>query len=280
MTSLTVSTLGAPDDDLETVLGWLKATGVSAIELRLSAGQLAHPAMTATERAELGSRISDAGVAVSGIASYVQVASDAKDEMVVGSLAAAMKLAADLGAPMVRVFPGAPAHSSPYDRKPELREPVDDVTSRAVARLNAVAPLAEELGVYPALETHDSHPCGADIVRILERCDGPVGAVWDLMHPWRTGEPLQHTWDLLSPWLSSGRGCVQIKDANLPEDRTPLPIGTGTLPVDEFAELLIREGYDAPICLEWEKAWHPSAANLGVALDSTKRWFDRHWPNG
>ena len=150
-------------------------------------------------------------------------------------------------------------------------------TARAVRRLDAVAHLSEDLGVHAALETHDSHPRAADIVFILGQVSGPVGAIWDLMHPWRTGEPLQRTWQLLAPWLVDGRGSVQVKDANLPADATPLPIGDGTLPVDEFAQRLVNDGYDGVVCLEWEKAWYPTAPDLPTALDSAVRWFDRHW---
>jgi sugar phosphate isomerase/epimerase len=152
------------------------------------------------------------------------------------------------------------------------------VTARAVRRLDAGTSLAEDRDVYPALETHDSHPQGADIAAILQRVDGPVGAVWDIMHPWRTGESLDETWRWLSPWLS--RGAVQVKDANLPADATPVLIGDGTLPVDAFAALLTANGYDGPICLEWEKKWHPAAADLPLALASTTAWFQRHWQPG
>jgi sugar phosphate isomerase/epimerase len=275
VTFLTVSTLGAPGASLERVLSWLQTAGVSGLELRLSQKEIVHPAMTARQLAEVAAAISGAGIAVTGIASYVQVAGAANDEMVIGSLASAMNFAAALGAPMVRVFPGAPAHPSTYSEKPRLLEPVEEVTARAVRRLDAVATLAEDLGVYPALETHDSHPQGADIAGILQRVEGPVGAVWDIMHPWRTGESLDETWRWVSPWL--GRGAVQVKDANLPADATPVLIGDGTLPVDAFADLLTANGYDGPICLEWEKKWHPAAVDLPVALASTTAWFQRHW---
>lgn len=275
MTFLTVSTLGAPDESLQRVLSWLRDAGVRGLELRLSAHEIVHPAMTVRERADLAAALSDAGVTVTGIASYVRVASAANDEMVVGALAEAMALAAALGAPMVRVFPGAPVHASAYSAKPELMEDAEEVADRAARRLSAVAALADDLGVYPALETHDSHPRGADIAGILGRVTGPVGAIWDLMHPWRTGESLDASWRHLEPWL--GRGAVQVKDANLPDDATPLPLGSGTLPLDEFAGLLLANGYDGPICLEWEKKWNPKAAELPVALASTTAWFERHW---
>ena len=277
MTTLTASTLGAPDEDLDTVLSWLLEAGVPAVELRLATGQIAHPGMTAHECADVRATIADAGIELTGLASYIKLCSDVSDELVIGALADALHLASRLGAPVVRVFPGAAVHPGPFDTRPQLREPAGDVTARAVRRLDAVAHLSEDLGVHAALETHDSHPRAADIVPILGQVSGPVGAIWDLMHPWRTGEPLERTWRLLSAWLVAGRGSVQVKDADLPADATPRLIGDGTLPVDEFAQLLVNDEYDGVVCLEWEKAWYPTAPDLPTALDSAVRWFNRHW---
>ena len=279
MTRLTVSTLGTPGESLETVLGWLVDAGISAVELRLSAGEFTDPAVTARELTKLRGRLDDAGVAVSGIASYVRVASDANDEMVTGALAHAMRLAADLGAPVVRVFPGAPTAPAAYDQIPKLAEPTELVDERAARRLNAVAGIAEELGVHPVLETHDSHPRGEDIRRILQRVTGPVGAIWDLMHPWRVGEPLERTWETLSPWIVNNRGGVQVKDANLPEDATPLAIGDGTMPTQQFGNLLRSAAFEGTVCLEWERTWHPHAVPLDKALVSTKAWYYRYFPD-
>jgi sugar phosphate isomerase/epimerase len=277
MTTLTASTLGAPDEDLDTVLSWLVAAGVRGVELRLATGQIAHPGMAAHECADVRATIAEAGIELTGLASYIKLCSAASDELVIGVLAGALHLASRLGAPVVRVFPGAPAHPAPHDTRPRLREPDGAVTARGIRRLDAVAHLSEDLGVHAALETHDSHPRAADIVPILGQASGPVGAIWDLMHPWRTGEPLERTWELLSPWLVEGRGSVQVKDANLPADATPLPIGDGTLPVDEFAQRLVGAGYDGVVCLEWEKAWYPQVPDLRTGLGSAVRWFDRHW---
>ena len=278
MITLSASTLGAPGEDLAQVLAWLSQTGVPGIELRLSVGQIADPTLTRARRRELRSRIADAGVVVTGIASYVRVASDVSDDMVLGALVGALDFAADLGAPVVRVFPGAPVEPTPYGRIPELLESREEVDARAARRLSAVSDYAESCGVLPALETHDSHPTGRQVAAVLNRVDGPVGAIWDLMHPWRVGEPLDETWAALGRWLSAAHGSVQIKDARLPESATPLLVGEGTLPTAEFAQLLIREGYAGPVTLEWEKAWHPDAAPLDQALASARRWQDTYFP--
>jgi sugar phosphate isomerase/epimerase len=277
MITLSASTLGAPGESLPQVLAWLRQTSVPGVELRLSAGEIADPTLTRAQREAVRAEIEAAGFVVTGIASYVKVASAVEDDMVLGALVAALDFAADLGAPAVRVFPGAPAERGPYDRVPQLLEPREQADERAVRRLNAVAEYAGEREVLVALETHDSHPTGAQVAAILDQVDGPVGAVWDLMHPWRVGEPLQDSWAALAPWLSAGLGSVQVKDARLPDSATPLPVGDGTLPTDEFAQLLIEQGYAGPVTLEWERAWHPEAAPLDVACASARRWADRHW---
>jgi len=245
--------------------------------LRLSSGQLADPVMTRVERTVLRDRIEGAGHRVTGVASYVRVGSDAPDEMVLGALVAAIDIAADLGAPAVRVFPGAPAHPAPYDRIPETRERRAELADRMAARLTAVAGYAADRAVLPCLETHDSHPTGALVAEVLTRVDGPVGVVWDLMHPWRVGESLDQSWAALSSWLARPGSSVQVKDAALPGSAKPLPLGTGTLPLDDFAALLIRHGYEGPVTLEWERAWHPAAEPLDVALASFRAWAARHW---
>lgn len=276
MVTLSASTLGAPGEDLEQVLAGLRRTGVAGVELRLSAGEIADPAMTRRRRREVRAAVGDAGLIVTGVASYVRIASDAPDDLVLGALVAALDVAADLGAPAVRVFPGAPTEPSGYDRVPVLRESREEVADRAARRLDAVAGYAEECGVVPALETHDSHPSGALVAEVLARTQTRVGAVWDLMHPWRVGEPLEETWAQLGRWVADGRGSVQVKDAALPDSVTPLPLGAGTLPVDAFAELVLREGYDGPLTLEWERAWHPEAASLEEGCRSLRRWAEAH----
>ncbi|MFL6065433.1 MAG: sugar phosphate isomerase/epimerase family protein [Friedmanniella sp.] len=275
MVTLSASTLGAPGEDLDQVLGALRRTDVAGVELRLSAGELADPAMTRAQRRVLRSAVEDAGVTVTGVASYVRVGSDLPDDVVLGALVGALDLAADLGAPFVRVFPGAPTEPAAYDTVPRLTESREEVADRAARRLDAVAGYAEECGVRPALETHDSHPTGALVAEVLGRVSSPVvGAVWDLMHPWRVGEPLADTWAAIGPWVADGRGWVQVKDAALPGRPLPLPLGEGTLPLGPFATLLADAGYDGVVSLEWERTWYPDAAPFELACASFRRWSD------
>lgn len=277
MITPSASTLGAPGVPLDVVLSWLQQHRLHGVELRLAAGEIADPDMDTAARNDLRRQISGAGVQVTGIASYVKVAAPGADEIIVDGLIQAVDFARDLGAPMVRVFPGADTGPAAFTDAPPLMESRDEVDGRAARRLSAVTSYAADVGVLPVLETHDSHPTGQDIAAILDRVDGPAGVVWDLLHPWRVGEQLDETWTALEPWLGAGRGYVQIKDAGMPASSTPLPIGNGSLPTEEFGQLLVRNTYRGTVTLEWEKAWYPEAAQLDIALPSLRTWLDRHW---
>lgn len=272
---LSASSLGAPDVDADQLLRWLTESGVNGLELRVGDGQIAGTDMEPARRRQLRDKIDAAGVELTGLASYVHIAQAGQDAQIESELVAALELASDLGAPFVRVFPGAPAEDRGYMAPPGLLEARATVNERAARRLSRVAGTAARLGVLPVIETHDSHPTGRDIAAIAALVDGPVGVVWDLMHPWRVGESLMETWAALGPWLSQGLGSVQIKDAALPEDRTPVLIGDGTLPCEAFRDLLVRRGYSGTVTLELEAAWYPAAPPLPEALASARLWSDR-----
>ncbi len=277
---LSASTLGAPGKPLTDVLRELNAAGVTGIELRSAPGEIAEPGMSPHRIRTIRTELEVAGVQLTGLAGYVRIADARSDEVVVGELIAAIRLAHELGAPTVRVFPGAPCQDLGYDRVPRLLEPPEEVSRRAARRLTAVAGTVERLSVLPVIETHDSHPRGTDVAAIARLVDGPVGVIWDIMHPWRVGEPLKATWTALKEWLECGLGAVQIKDAALPDDRAPTRIGEGSLPCDAFARLLVEGGYTGIVSLELEAAWHPSAPPFPEVLASARQWFTRNGLSG
>lgn len=272
---LSASSLGAPETGVDQLLSWLTASGVQGLELRVGAGQIAEPGMDSVSRRQLRNKIEAAGVELTGLASYIKVAEPGNDGEVERELLSMLELASDLGAPFVRVFPGAPVEDRGYLAAPGLLEPRETVDARAARRLSRVAAAADRLGVLPVIETHDSHPKGRDVAGIANLVDGPVGVVWDLMHPWRVGETLKETWAALGPWLVEGKGSVQLKDAALPEDGTPVLIGAGTLPCEAFRDLLAAQGYSGTVTLELEAAWYPSAPPFPDALASAQAWMPR-----
>jgi sugar phosphate isomerase/epimerase len=245
---LAFSTLGVPGLPVPEVLALATAHGYHGVELRAHPEEPVHPGLSPADRSETAALFKGAGVEVLGLAGYARVAAPGDDAPVLAELRDLLQLAHDLGAPFVRVFPGA-----------DPGRPLEESDAIAARRLGTAAEDASALGVRILLETHDSHRTGADLIRVL----GPVGhrqvgALWDVMHTWLGGEQPSDTYAALAPHL----GYVQVKDISSAEDTTPLPLGAGVLPLTECVDVLCRQGWDGWLCWEYEKRWHEGAAPL------------------
>ncbi|MFI5871851.1 sugar phosphate isomerase/epimerase family protein [Streptomyces sp. NPDC051445] len=254
---LAFSTLGVPGLPLPEVLRLAVAHGYHGVELRAHPEEPVHPGLGPDERAEAAARFKAAGVEILGLAGYPRVAAPGDDEPVIQEIRELVDLARDLGAPFVRVFPGGAD---------------DNADAIAARRLGTAAEHAADLGVRILLETHDSHPTGADALRVL----GPVGhrqvgALWDVMHTWLGGEQPQESYAALAPYL----GYVQVKDIASAEDRTPLALGAGVLPLGECVEVLTRHGWDGWLCWEYEQRWYASAEPLPGLLSGGREHLGR-----
>lgn len=223
------STLGVPGMPVPEVLRLATGAGYQGVELRAHPEEPVHPLLGARERAAVRGQFADAGVEILAVAGYAQVAAArdaAGEEELAQELAELVRLAADLGAPYVRVFPGG------GDR------PAAEADADAARRLAAVAPLAAERGVRVLMETHDSHGTGAAAARVLGLVGHRrVGALWDVLHSWLGGEEPVDTHAALAPHL----GYVQVKDVASAEDRTP--------------------SRSAPARSRWRPPWAPSAGS-------------------
>ncbi|MFC7343547.1 sugar phosphate isomerase/epimerase family protein [Saccharopolyspora griseoalba] len=253
---LAFSTLGMPGAPLREAVSVATAHGCHGLELR------AHP----DEEVRLGidpgparRRVEDDGLQVACLAGYAKICHPGPDRPVVDELRSLIELAAGLGTPSIRVFPGGrPAEDGP-----------------AVERIGAVVEDLRASGVRLLLETHDSHPTGELARRVVEPFADPgvVAVLWDALHPWRHGEPPERTRAELAEFL----GHFQIKDAAGPADTTPLPPGEGGVPLTECARLL--QTWSGWVSLEWEKAWYPGIPRVEAALPATTAWF-RTWNPG
>ncbi|MFE3324695.1 sugar phosphate isomerase/epimerase family protein [Streptomyces sp. NPDC059176] len=238
------STLGVPGLSVPEVAALAAATGFHGVELRAHPEEPVHPGITARERQAAAKEFLRAGVEVLTVAGYARVAGVGSDDAVRRELAGLLHLARDVGASNIRVFPGG------ADQDPKAAD------ATAARRLGSAAETAADLGVRILLETHDSHRTGAAVSRIL----GPVGhknlgAIWDVLHPWLEHEAPAATHAALGPYL----GYVQVKDVASEGDQTPLPLGSGVLPLAECLALVDDDGW---VCWEYEKRWYPDAAEL------------------
>ena len=262
MTRLAFSTLGCPEADLDEVLRLAQQHGFAGVELRAQPDQPVHPGLSQTERRDVRSRFHDAGVTPLSVASYVKVATpDAPDEEVISDGINHLRLAADVGAPFMRVFPGGDPDSP--DAEAQDR--------RAAHRLAQLAAVADDVGVTLALETHDSHRRAQDAVRVLSHpgCEN-VQIIWDALHTWLGQETPAQSLALIGARLAY----VQVKDVPSREDLTPILMGTGTLPLRNVAAAVLGEnGYDGWVSWEYERAWHPEQPSLAELARPAAGWM-------
>ncbi|MFE7773011.1 sugar phosphate isomerase/epimerase family protein [Streptomyces sp. NPDC057445] len=245
---LAFSTLGVPGMPVPEVAALAAATGYHGVELRADAEEPVHPGIGTRERAAVVAEFDRAGVEILTVAGYVRMAAAGDDEAVHQDLDGLLRLAKDLGAPYIRVFPGGGDQDQ------------DSADATAARRLAAAAETAADLGVRILLETHDSHRTGAAVSRVLGTVGHlHAGALWDVLYPWLEDEPPVATHAALSPFL----GYVQVKDVASPQDLTPLLLGSGVLPL---AECLALTGEDGWVCWEYEKRWHPEVPDLAGLL--------------
>ncbi|WP_431911288.1 sugar phosphate isomerase/epimerase family protein [Nonomuraea jabiensis] len=252
---LAVSTLGMPGEGLDRAIEIAAGGGCQGLELRLHPDTGVHGGLDAAGRRSVRERVERAGLEIAALAGYAKVCAPGPDEPVIEALLTDLRLAADLGAPAVRVFPGG------------------DDPAVGARRLKAVSGTASALGTRVLVETHDHMATGAAVAGLLAEagCPETTGAIWDLLHPWRHGEPPAETLAALGPYLSY----VQVKDAVSAEDTTPVPMWTGSVPLEESGELLRAAGYAGWVSLEWERTWYPQVAPVEEILPGAADWVRR-----
>jgi sugar phosphate isomerase/epimerase len=249
------STLGCSRLPLADVARMARDGGWDGLELRAAPGEPVHVDLPSEQREGARRALADANVIPLAVASYVDLDdSRSADSEVRANLLAHVRLASDIGASFVRIFPGGPS--------------ADEVSIR---RLTALASdLADFPDVAIGLETHDSRARGEDVARVLAQVGHPrIRAIWDVQHPFRAGEPVAETARVLAPFL----GYVQITDARSMDDCTPCSLGTGVLPLREVYAELQSIGYEGWVSLEWASYWYAGAPPLADGLESAERWF-------
>jgi fatty-acyl-CoA synthase len=170
-------------------------------------------------------------------------------------LEAALALANEWGAPLVRVFGG------PFD--------ADDVAAR-------IGGILSDATVTVALETHDDASSSAVVAHLLDAVGTPLlAALWDVHHPFRVGEA---PGDVIAN-LGDRIALVHVKDAvRRGDDWELVLLGEGEVPVRESLVAAHAAGYDGWVSVEWEKRWHPELAEPELALPQhaalLRRWFE------
>ncbi len=260
MLPLSFTTLGCPGWTLHQIVENAAAMGYNAVDFRglLAALDITTCAEFTSELPATKRLIADYGLAVSGIATSARYAVVDPQELQhnFDETRRNMALAAELGAPVLRVYGG---------RVPDGHT-VESILPTVVENLRKIGDEAEGYGVTLALETHDDWTNSTVFARLMREVAHPrVRVLWDLHHPYRTnGEPAALTYGNLSPFTIS----THVKDSVPTADggHQYVLLGEGDVPLKEMLDLLVAGGYNGYAILEWEKRWIPNLLEPEIAF--------------
>ena len=251
-----------PKLTLQQMLELAGQLGYAGIEARIDAGH-AHGIeldADAAARKEAARRSADAGIALCCIATSCKYADPASNPQMVEDTLRCIDLAADVGAPCIRVFGGALAEGL-------SRQDATDLLARS---LRSVADHAAQRGVAVCIETHDDWCAPSHLAEAVRRADHPAVRVnWDIMHPVRTaGWTIDESYRALKPWVRH----LHVHDGTREHDKMAFkPIGEGVVDHKRALALLKADGYDGFISGEWI-GWEPHEVHLPRELATLRRY--------
>ncbi len=245
------STLACPTWSLDRAVRAVAEYGYEGLEVRFLDGATVSPTLSTADRQRVRQTFENASVPLVGLDSDVRVA-DPNPAVPLEMGRRMLDVAADIGAPLLRVYGGRFEGQS-----------LQDAEAQVADTLRQLAPEAARVGVRLGLETHDVFASAETTARVLSWVNHPsVGAIWDWLNCWLLGEnPAMG--ERLMPWLFH----VHMKDGRKTASGwTPMPLGTGGAPVADVLAALRKINYAGWICVEWEKAWHTEIDEPEVAL--------------
>lgn len=254
-------TFSCPELSLDDALALAKRLGYDGIEPRIVAKHkhgIEIEADAATREAAKA-KAEAAGVALSCVATSCKYADPSAEQEQLDTTLGAIDLAADVGAPCIRVFGGV---------LPEGMKR-GDAMDQLVKCLSAVADRAAERDVTVCMETHDDWCNPEHVAEVMERVDHSAIAVnWDIMHPVRrAGSTIDASFQALQPWIRH----LHVHDGITEADGAAklAPIGTGIVDHRRAIELLLGMDYQGFISGEWIN-WEPYETCLPRELATMK----------
>lgn len=266
------STLGCPKWPWTRVLEQAAQLGYAGIELRGIEGvmdltkrpefQGTGLAQSVKDLAALDLRITDLGASARMHEADPKVRAAQLDEG-----RRFIDLAHGLKSPYVRVF---------GDRVPP-GEPKQAVVQRVIEGLRTLGEHAKGSGVGIIIESHGDFTDSPTLLELLKGAAMPnVALLWDAHHTFVSAkEDPAHTYKMLGDYVRH----THLKDSK-PEGSGVRYVltGSGTVPVREAVNVLVRNGYKGFYCFEWEKAWHPEIEDPEIAFphyaETMKRYLN------
>jgi len=254
-----------PELSLDEMLSLAKRSGYDGIEPRIDSGHKHRVEVdtNAAARREIERKAADSGIAIGCVATSCQYAdADASNAQEKADYTRrCIALAADVGAPRLRVFGG---------QIPEGvgRGKAIEVLSES---LGAVADCADERGGIVCMETHDEWCAPKHVAEVMKRVDHPaIGVNWDIMHPIRRGSAtMDGAFETLEPWIRH----LHVHDGSRDTGKL-VPIGEGFIDHRRAIELLLTLPYDGYLSGEWISWEDPYEVHLPREV-ATLRQYER-----
>ncbi len=251
------STLGCPKWTWQRIVTEAQRMGYNGIELRFVADQrdlLQTPELQKEMLPATRQQLKEANLAICCVDTSVMLVNT--DDAMIESGRRHIDLAADLGAPYVRVFGGQTVGEKPRDA----------ALQTAVVNFRTLADHASGRKVRVLVETHDDFSSADSVAQLIKRVNHPnTGVLWDIHHPYRIhNETPAQAFAAVGPNVHH----VHIKDSKKLPGNTfrYCLLGDGDVPIAQCLNLLKTAGYDGWIALEWEKTWHPEIEEPEVAF--------------
>lgn len=243
MSKLAFMTSICPEWPLTTILEVMDRHGYEGLEPRLGwpnqAGLV--PELSKAKRQEISARFQDRGKSICCLATGARFAladpASIKDQ--VEETRNAIEMAADLGAPLVRIFGGDHGEGE-----------LTAIAHRTAEALRPVLDFADDHGITLAFETHDFW-CHSPLVRkIIQLANHPrLGVLWDFMHTQRVFETPEESAAIIGPLTVH----AHVHDSRLPPPEyklTRCPMGQGDLDHEVPIQKLKQAGYQGYYSVE------------------------------
>lgn len=256
MMKLSFSTLGCPNWDIKRIVESAKRYGYNGVELRGAGRQHISFEISPLERKEIRTIFEENGLEICCISAYTRFSTPVREEREsnIDTLVRYCELARELNSPLVRSFIG--------DVPEDIKE--TDWLEYIPEALHSAGERIKGSGVDVVIETHDYFSTGKLIAQLIERAKSEnIKALWDVWHPYRSGEPPEETISYLRNYLRH----MHIKDARIiGEDWQLVLPGDGDIPLKKITGLLKDTGYNGYLSFEWEKMWHPEIPEPEIAF--------------
>jgi sugar phosphate isomerase/epimerase len=261
-------TFVAPDWSLEQHLTAAIRYGYDGIEPRCAVGHQHGIELTATkpQRKALRAQCADCGVALPALATWMRYnfPDPAQVAEMVEETKKYLQLAADLGAPNLRVFGGPP---------PDEGVSHEEGARRVAEGLAQCVETAAACGVNLCLETHDFFCRAEHAALVVNAVNHPrLGFNWDLVHTARMGETPEESWAHLAGRVYHCHVHDYTWTPDQPDELQPALMGQGLVPHAEDIRLLKAAGYEGALSGEWIGDF-PAEEILPQAAGELRRWM-------